>query len=553
LLCQPGFARAEISDAALARMEHQIQAMQAELARLKASAAAEKRVVAAVAVRAAQLQAKTDHAGMASAAAVPAGYALVANPADPAAAASLVRVVAPRKLPQGAFALGDITVTLGGFLDLAGIYRSRNQVADSASSFNTGIPLANSPNFHLPESRLSAHMTRFSMLAEGRPDDTSTLSAYAELDLQGAAPTSTSTESNSYVPRLRLAFASYSNSGDDFYVLAGQNWSLLSTNKAGMGFMPSNVAVPPGIEAAYSVGFSWARQPQIRVVKGFDHDVFSLGLSLENPQGLYAVGPNGLPSTANGMVVYPTGTVTYATAGGTGYASSNLYSADIAPDLIVKAAYDPSFGHFEAYGIGRLFQDRDSVAGAGSNHVVAGGGGGAGAIVHAIPQILDLQASTLAGVGLGRYSSTGLPDATIGANGMPKPLPDLQALLGLIYHPIGSVDLYAYGGYDAVGQRYFTVGSGHAAVPYGYGNPLYPQTGCGVELETSSSSCVANTSNVAQLRTGLSWRVLHGSDGTVAVGAEYEYLRRKIFGGAGTEPKTDDNIVMMDLRYFPFQ
>jgi hypothetical protein len=58
-------------------------------------------------------------------------------------------------LPQGAFRVGGLTVTLGGFAPLKGIHRSRNEASSIDTSFN-GIPSLSSPNYHIPEFRESA-------------------------------------------------------------------------------------------------------------------------------------------------------------------------------------------------------------------------------------------------------------------------------------------------------------------------------------------------------------------------------------------------------------
>ena len=61
--------------------------------------------------------------------------------------------------PSGSFRVGGVTVTLGGFFAAEGLYRSRNDIADTGSNFNT-IPLAQSPNYHTGEFRGSARQSR---------------------------------------------------------------------------------------------------------------------------------------------------------------------------------------------------------------------------------------------------------------------------------------------------------------------------------------------------------------------------------------------------------
>ena len=169
------------------------------------------------------------------------------------------------------------------------------------------------------------------------------------------------------------------------------------------------------------------------------------------------------------------GTISVNNPGGSGFASTNNYSADVAPDIIGKIAFDPSFAHFEAYGVARFMRDRVSQTGSGSNSTIVGGGGGAGAVVHLIPALLDLQGSFLAGDGIGRYGSAQLPDAVVGANGQPEALPEIEALVGLVGHPDPAVDVYGYIGTEQISARYFAADSKGTLTGYGYGSPLYRQ------------------------------------------------------------------------------
>lgn len=396
---------------------------------------------------------------------------------------------APTGSKPGSFQLGGVQVRLGGFVELAGIYRSRNEVADIASSWNTGIPLPNSPRYHESEFRISARQSRLSLLLQGEPDPATSLAAYFEVDFQGAAQTANSSESNSYNPRLRQVYATYDDKDYGLHVLGGQAWSLLTMFKTGL--VPRQENVPLTIDAQYVPGFTWTRNPQFRIDKSFAADRIWLGASLESPQTLYApAGPNGLlPATS--------GTVNNTNPGGSGLNAANNYSTDIAPDLIVKAAWDPGYGHYEAYGLGRLFHDRVSMTGSGVSHTTAAGGGGAAALVPIIPKKLEFQASFLAGVGIGRYGSAQLPDAIIGRDGGPRPIPEVEALVGVIGHPTPAIDLYLYGGTEQESRTYFNA----AGKGYGYGSPLYSNATCGTELG-ASAGCVGNTSGVYQATLG---------------------------------------------------
>lgn len=441
---------------------------------------------------------------------------------------------------QGTFQVGGVFVTLGGFTEAAGIFRSRNQVADIASNFNTGIPLPNSQLFYERENRFSARQSRISLLMTGNPDANTELQGYFETDFQGDSPTANSNQSNSFTLRLRQAYATYARTDWGFYALGGQAWSLGTMFRTGL--IPRQENVPLTIDAQYVPGFFWARQPQFRVVKEFDDQRVSLGLSLENPQTTFApTGPNGLAPAS-------VGTINTGNPGGSLLTPTVNFSTNIAPDIIGKMAFDPGWGHYELWGIASFEQTRVSTLGSGSNKNAVAGGVGANALLPLIPKALDFQASFLAGYGIGRYGSAGLPDATVGSNGQPVPLPEIIALVGLVGHPTGNIDLYTYAGTEQESARDFTV----AGKGFGYGSPLFNNSTCDIELG-ASSGCVGDTSGVWQVTVGGWWRFLHGWYGTMELGGQYSYTHRQIFEGIGGAPSANEQIFMTSFRYLPFQ
>jgi hypothetical protein len=538
--------RAQESESRLNGIEHQIQALQAELSRVKHDLAARNKDIATAKMQAERASAAAElaHAAQTSPPSVtqiPAGYALVQGTSGGAPVLERVEVAPPEgpALPPGTFRVGQVTVTLGGFIEAAGIYRSRNEIADIASNYNTGIPLRNSVNYHQPEVRGSARQSRFSALVQAKPDPVTTLNAFVEFDLLGAAPTANSVESNSYNPRIRHAYLTYDRSDWGLQILAGQTWTLLTMDKVGITARQENI--PYQIDAQYIPGFTWARDPQLRVVKSFDDKQFWLAASIESPQTSYYTGPNGLaPSSL--------GSINITNAGGSNYYSGNNYSDDISPDVQVKAAADFWFGHLEAYGVGRVLHDRVSAVGQGVSNTAFAGGGGAAALIHVIPKYLDAQVSFLAGQGIGRYGSAQLPDAVVGKDGAPVALPEVEALAGIVGHPTRDIDVYTYLGTEQIGRKYFSEnGKG-----YGYGSPLYSNTSCDVELG-SSADCIGNTSAVTQGTLGAWWKFVHNQYGTMQVGAQYSYTERQIFQGLGPTPHTNENIVLFSFRYYPFQ
>jgi hypothetical protein len=542
----PLHARAQDGASQLTAIEKQIKALTAELQHMKHDMAVRNEQIKAVQAQAAQAQAAATARGIVQPPpfAVPPGYALV--PAQPGQNGTVVLAKteeAPpeHKLPLGTFEVGGVRVTLGGFIEAASIFRTRNEVADLASNFNTGIPLPNSPLYHENEDRFSARQSRITGLVQANPDQVTTLTAYFESDFLGAAPTANSVESNSYTPRLRVAYAVYDRSDWGMYFLGGQAWSLMTMQKKGIGYLTSGVDSPMVVDAQYVPGFYWARQPQFRVAKSFDNEKFWLAASVENPQTNYYTGPNGaFPSSL--------GTIENTNPGGSGYASTVNYSTEIAPDVILKAAADPGFGHFEIFGVGRFMHDRISKLGEGDSKTVLAGGAGAAMILPIVPKYLEFQASVLAGRGIGRYGSAQLPDAVIGPDGTPDPLGEVEGLVGLIGHPINSLDIYAYGGTEQVGRRSFD----YDGKAYGYGNPLYSNVDCEEELGPSSG-CVGNTSGIIQGTIGAWWKFEHGPYGTMQIGPQYSYTHRTVYSGVGPTPKTDDNMIFFSFRYYPFQ
>ena len=327
-------------------------------------------------------------------------------PGGPGAAPPPTEVAAKR---GGIFGTGINVSFANTFIEAASIFRTRNETADIGSNFNTGIPMPNSSNYYLSEFRESPHQSRVATLAEG--------STAISKPTSRAQPRAQTVQSNSYTLRLRQAYATVDKNDWGTYILGGQAWSLLTLFKDDM--TPRQEDIPLTIDAQYVPGFSWTRNPQFRVVQHFG-DLYAVGLSLESPQAVIFSGPNA-----------PFVPVTFNNPGGSGLNPSTTYSTDVGPDIVAKVSADPGWGNFAAYGVGRLFRSRANF----SNHTILGGGGGLGAVLPIIPKLLDFQADFLAGNGIGRYGSAGLPYVTVKPTGVLAPIPEIQALVGLVGHP----------------------------------------------------------------------------------------------------------------------
>lgn len=439
--------------------------------------------------------------------------------------------------PGYSFRVGGLSISLGGYVEAASIYRSHDETAGVNSGFGYAIPMPNTPQYHMPEFREDGRQSRWAALAQGNVSDSISVAAYLEGDFLSAAPTANSIQSSSYNPRWRLYYAQIDDSDNGLHGVFGEIWSLIVPFKTGM--VPRQELIPIDVDAQYVVGFGWTRNLGLRLVKSFDDNIFNLGISLENPEGVYYTGPNG-----TGVP----GTTSYYFPGGPVYYSGTNYTIDAAPDVVVKGTADPGFGgHYELYGLGRWLQDRTSLGNGGQNHVVPAGGIGGTALYSFFDQFLDLYTSFLVGYGIGRYTSAGLPDATIARNGAPAPIPGEQVLLGGIAHPTDAIDIYSYIGREQEQSTAFNIGN----KGYGYGSLLYSNAGCDIQ---NNPTCAANISAVTEGTIGLWWRWLEGNSvGVFLVGPQYEYLRRDDFKGIGGSPKVNEQIGMLSLRFYPFQ
>ena len=468
-----------------------------------------------------------------------------------------------------------ITITPGGFLAAESVYRNRALGADINTPFNS-LNFPGSGANAISEFYGSGRQSRISMLAEGKFSDVK-LSGYVEADFLSAGVTSNNNESNSYTLRQRQAWGQAALS-NGFTITGGQMWSLVTETKKGVDIRSE--ALPMTIDPQYTVGFSWARQWGVRFAKKFNN-YFWLAASLENPQTTFAATNNAanfaLGSPGNGGGLYNGG------GGAPAGAALTNYSFNATPDVIVKAAFEPGFGHYEIFGIASRFRDRiypcveplsnPSLCGASASTIGAfndsrsGGGVGANARVTFFKE-LDFGLHALAGNGVGRYGTSTLPDATATPGGRLAPLRSYQGLATLEWHA-PKIDVYLNGGEEYVERRWqadpFNAKTPNIAV--GYGAPGFNTAGCYTETVPGAgngftfgglSNCQANTQSVVEGTFGF-WIKLHsGPKGRLQFGPQYSYVARNAWAGtnATTTPVTYnaphgiDNLFLTSFRYY---
>jgi hypothetical protein len=373
-------------------------------------------------------------------------------------------------------------------------------------------------------------------LAEGKTNNWK-MSGYYEVDFLGAAPTANEVESNSFNPRQRQLWGQVEfNNG--FSVLAGQSWSLLTTDRKGLGTF--HEMIPLTIDSQYVVGYNWTRQPGVRVTKGFNDHVW-VALAAENPETALNVtnpppGVFGLNSSTNAQS--PNSQFTLSNVPG-----ANGISTDLAPDLIGKMVFEPGWGHYEIKALGRFFRDRFS----GTNNITAGGGGGIAAVLP-VTKKFDAILEGLAGTGIGRYGASIGPDVTLRPDGTIVPIRALQTMAGLEFHANSNWDFYIYGGDEYYSRTAYANSSGKGV---GYGSPLADNSGCSVETPSPTQLCQAQTRSIWQIQPGLWRRFYKGPAGTAQFGISYSYTYRSTWVGAnGFQPKGIDNMIMTSFRYY---
>jgi len=379
-----------------------------------------------------------------------------------------------------------ISITPGGFVAAETVNRTRATSSDINTPF-TGIPYTGNALSKVGETNLTARQSRLSLLGESKVGDTK-LTGYWEADWLGTGVTSNNRQSNSYVLRQRVIYgqAAFANGVS---VTAGQMWSLATEDKKGI---QNRQELPPlTIDPQYNVGFSWARQYGLRVVKDFGGK-FALGVAVEGPQA--TIGGRGFSSltTVNAGITTTTGGNTILDAPGAGgglfnFADTTGYSINKAPDIIVKAAADPGWGHYEVFGIFSDFRNRiypcgvvgsnvkdttsppptlkqvvcpvdgttsPSAAGA-YNDTRSGGGIGANFRLPIIAKKLDFAFQGLAGDGVGRYGSAQIADLTFRPNGTETLIRTAHGMSGLELHT-AKLDAYAYAGAEYGARAAYT-------------------------------------------------------------------------------------------------
>ncbi len=475
-----------------------------------------------------------------------------------------------------------VSITPGGFLAAEFVRRSRALASDVNTPFNS-LTMPGASQSSISEFFGSGRQSRVSMLVEGKLANAK-LSGYVETDFLSAGVSANNNQSNSYGLRQRQVWGQAAfNNGWTF--TGGQMWSLATETKHGTD--NRSEALPMTIDAAYTVGFSWARQYGLRLSKNVGDKVW-FAVSMENAQATLTTHNNVanylVGSAGAGGGVY-NGAVTacsYSTSlNVTTCSNAANYSFNPSPDIIAKLVFEPGFGHYEVFGIYSRFRDRvfpcedilsttvcgtDTAAGANAtaafNSSKNGGGIGANARWSFAGKRMDFGLHGLGGSGIGRYGASGLSDASVYANGSLDLIKSLQGLSTLEWHG-PKVDVYLNAGaeYAARSASYDPITGKYV----GYGSPFFNNTGCFTETGPASGGflpgglggCTADTRVLVEGTAGFWWKLYDGSKekvnkGRFQFGTQYSYVTRNAWSGSSSpnSPHGLDGMVFTSFRYY---
>jgi len=461
-----------------------------------------------------------------------------------------------------------VAITPVGFFAAESVYRQRSLNSDVNTPFNS-TPYPGAAQANTSEFNFSGRQSRIGALFQANPGPFR-FAGYVEADFLSAGATSNDNQSNSYTLRQRQIWGqAATNSG--FTVTGGQMWSLVTENKVGTDVRTENL--PATIDAQYHVGFSWERQPGVR----FQQKIGGLtgAVSVENAQIVY--------SATNANANFFIGNL--GTGGGLYNVTTN-YSNNVAPDVIVKLAYDlPNHGHFEIGGLSRWFRDRyypnetltvASAAG-GTNNTKVGGGGFVNIRVP-VTHFADIGIHGLGGTGVGRYGTSTLPDVTVHPDGTLAPIKNYQGLVSVELHPMPKFDLDLYAGSEyAQRTTYLSTVGADAGKLVGYAPITSSNAGCNTEtLPTSTgnglagaapynpgtpANCLGATRALTEGTAEFVYRFYSSPKyGRLQYAMQYSYLNRAAWtgvtsaAGAATttygSPHGTNNMVFTSLRYY---
>jgi len=474
-----------------------------------------------------------------------------------------------------------LTITPVAFFAAEGVWRQHSVNSDINTPFNS-IPFPSATEGHVSELNFSGRQSRLGALFEGNAG-TYKLSGYAEMDFLGVGTTSNNNQSNSYVLRQRQIWGKFATQGG-FAVTGGQMWSLVTENRRSTD---TRTEIQPNtIDPQYLVGYSWTRQPGFRIQQRFGDvktGAFTVAASVEQAQiTSFTVNGSAAPTDyffagggTNGGLYNAAGNST-----GTGFLTT--YANNVAPDLIVKAAYDLPSLHVEVGGLARWLRDYyypiTNVTAANVytysanqlSNTKAAGGVFASARGY-LGKFAEVAVQGMAGTGVGRYGSSQLADATLRPDETLEPIRNYHGLFSFETHPAPKLDVYFYYGGEYAQRTVYTTATG-ALIGYGpdnisnagcYDLPAVNSTtlGAGTGGTAGATACGSPTRYIQEAMGGLTYRAISSPKyGRLQYQLTYSYIQRNLWSGSNipasgpittpTGPRATEPMVHVSMRYY---
>ena len=469
-----------------------------------------------------------------------------------------------------------VTITPVAFFAGEGVWRQHSVNSDINTPFNS-IPVPGANEGHISELNFSGRQSRLGVLFEAN-DGTYKFTGYGEMDFLSSGTTSNNNQSNSYTLRQRQIWGKVETKGG-FAMSGGQMWSLVAED--GTSTNNRTEKLPNAIDPQYTVGFSWTRQPAIRIQQRWGDvktGAFTAALSVEQAQitGFTAA------SATSGAVPTNFYFAGAGQGGGLYNAYSGTYANNVAPDLIVKGAWDMPKAHIEVGGLARFLRDyyypitATGAVGAAASYTYSANaiastkdaGGIFGNVRVSVSPYLDLALEAMAGDGVGRYGSSQLADATLRPDGTLEPVRNYHGLLSIESHPTKKLNVFFYYGGEYAQRTVYTTAQGYLM---GYGAPNLVDSACyNLPINPASSTggspsapsnCNSPTRYIQEPVGGFIYRVASSPKyGRLQYWVTYSYLQRNLWSGNNiptsgavtgpSGPRATEPMIHISMRYY---
>jgi hypothetical protein len=502
------------------QQQNKVQALEEQL---KAGTAGRENLSASPAI--ASPNVASSPASLADTSAAPASSTIAASSSAAIPAAPQGNQAVPESPLQ--LRIGSAYITPVGFMDFTGVWRSHTGGSGIGTNF-AGIPYGTTFQNNLSEFLFSMQNSRIGFRVDALVKGAHVI-GYMEADFLGNNPANVAVTSNSNTLRSRLYWVDVRKGA--WEVLGGQTWSLMTPGRTGISPLPGDIFYSQDMDVNYQSGLVWGRIPELRFVY-HPSPKAALALALDSPQQYVGGSAGGPQPTLPAALAANSAYSLTATSSEFNNGQTTFNAPNVAPDVILKAAFDPtSRVHFELGGLERQFKLWNPTSTAKLS--ATGAGGFVNFNVGLFPGLRFI-VNTYYSDGGGRYIFGEVPDFVVRTDGSPSPIHAGSTVDGFEYTK-GNSFFYAYYGATYVQRDIITDTTGK---PVGYG-----WVGAGAP---SSQNRLINEGTIGFNQT--MWK--DARYGALNLIGQYSYLSRDPWAVAVGAPRQAlVNMVFLDLRY----